>query len=239
MVRLFVNVDHVATVRQARRGASPDPVLLAAQAEAGGADGITMHLREDRRHVQDDDVRRFAARSRTPFNLELGAAEEIVRIAEEIGPEQVTLVPERREEITTEGGLDLARHGARIAEVTARLRGRGILVSLFIDPDEDSVHRSRDCGATHVELHTGAYANARDERRARELEALQRAAARARELGLIVNAGHGLDYVNTPDVAAIPGMNDLNIGHAIVARALEVGMSGAVREMLELVRRRV
>ena len=235
MVRLFINVDHVATVRQARRGLQPDPVRLAAQAEAAGADGITMHLREDRRHVQDDDVRRWFAARTKPFNFELATHAEIVALCEELGPEIATLVPERREEVTTEGGLDLESSGVRVAEVTRRLRERGCEVSLFIDPDPDSVRRARDCGASHVELHTGAYAHALGADRPAELEKLVRAGALARELELQLNAGHGLDYENVGPVAAIAGMQDLNIGHAVVARSLEVGLAAATREMRALI----
>jgi pyridoxine 5-phosphate synthase len=235
MARLFINVDHVATVRQARRGPSPDPVRLAAQAEAAGADGITMHLREDRRHVQDDDVRRWFAARTKPFNFELATHAEIVGLCEELAPEIATIVPERREEITTEGGLDLEGTGVRVAEVTRRLRARGCEVSLFIDPDHDAVSRARDCGASHVELHTGAYAHAVGVDREAELEKLRSAAERARDIGLLLNAGHGLDYDNIAPVAAIPEMRDLNIGHAVVARALEVGLAEAVRSMRGLI----
>lgn len=235
MTRLFVNVDHVATVRQARRGLSPDPVRLAEQAEAAGAHGITMHLREDRRHVQDDDVRRWCAARSTPFNFELATHEEIVALCEELAPEIATIVPEKREEVTTEGGLDLQGTGVRVAEVTRRLKDRGTSVSLFIDPERDAVKRARDCGATHIELHTGAYAHALGPDRDQELEKLIRAGAQAREIGLHLNAGHGLDFDNTAPVAAIPGMEDLNIGHAMVARALEVGMAETVRGMLALI----
>ena len=236
MTRLFVNIDHVATVRQARRIDQPDPVAMALLAEANGADGITAHLREDRRHVQDDDIRRLHATCRTPFNLELSVAEEIVRLAEELVPHQVTIVPERREEITTEGGLDVVGHFDRIAEVTRRLTAKNIVVSLFIDPDETSIRKSHATGAGHVELHTGRYAEAKTTfSREHELNGLRDGARLARELGLKVNAGHGLNYENTPPVAAIPGLLDLNIGHAIVAHAIEVGFPAAVREMKSIV----
>lgn len=237
MAKLFVNVDHVATVREARKIHYPDPVVAAMIAEDAGVDGITAHLREDRRHVNDDDIRKLHARCRTPFNFELSVNEEIVALCEELAPPQATLVPERREEVTTEGGLDLDGPFARISEVTDRLRSRDVLVSLFIDPDIESIERSKEAGASHVELHTGAWAEAKTPNaRAHELERLETAAARALELDLIVNAGHGLHYENTAPIAAIPGMNDLNIGHAIVAKAIEVGMDAAVRGMIAIVR---
>lgn len=237
MTRLFVNVDHVATVREARKIDYPDPVVAAMIAEDAGVDGITAHLREDRRHVNDDDVRRLRARCRTPFNLELSIDEGIVAICEELAPAQATIVPERRREVTTEGGLDLVGHFDRIAAVTSRLAARDVRVSLFIDPDPASVGLSADAGATHVELHTGAWAAARDpESRARELDRLATALGCALELGLVVNAGHGLHYENTAPIAALPGMNDLNIGHSVVAKAIEIGMEAAVRTMLAIVR---
>jgi pyridoxine 5-phosphate synthase len=237
MARFFVNVDHVATVREARRIHYPDPLRAALLAEEAGADGITVHLREDRRHIQDHDVRRMKPALRTPFNLELAVSEEIVRITEEIQPDQATIVPEKREEITTEGGLELATGAARLREVIGRLQERDILVSLFIDPEIAAVEASKELGASHVELHTGRYANARDEEeRAREFDTIHEAAERALEIGLTVNAGHGLHYENTAAIAAIPGMNDLNIGHAVVAEALFVGFPEAIRRMAELVR---
>ncbi len=237
MARFFVNVDHVATVRQARRIHYPDPLRAALLAEDAGADGITVHLREDRRHINDDDVRRMKPALRTPFNLELAVSEEIVRITEATRPDQATIVPEKREEITTEGGLELEVGAERLREVIGRLQERGILVSLFIDPEIAAVEASKELGASHVELHTGRYANARTEAElARELATIEAAAARALEVGLTVNAGHGLHYENTTAIAAIPGMNDLNIGHAIVAEALYVGFPEAIRRMAALVR---
>ncbi|MCB9833933.1 MAG: pyridoxine 5'-phosphate synthase [Planctomycetes bacterium] len=235
MARLFVNVDHVATLREARRIYYPDPLRAALLAEEAGAAGITVHLREDRRHIQDHDVRRMKRALHRPFNFELAVSEEIVRIAEDLRPEQATLVPEKREEITTEGGLDLRGGVDRLREVIDRLKNRGTLVSLFIDPEESAVETALELGASHVELHTGRYANASGDEQRAELEILGRAAARARTLGLEVNAGHGLHYENAAAVAAIPGMNDLNIGHAIVAEALYVGFPTAVRRMAELV----
>jgi pyridoxine 5-phosphate synthase len=237
MPQLYVNLDHVATIREARGTTYPSPVDAAVLAESSGlVHGITLHLREDRRHVNDDDVRAVAAGLRIPLNFEMSTAEDIVARCLEVAPAQATLVPERREEITTEGGLDLVSGGERLRAVCRRLQDAGIVVSLFIDPDEETVRRSVDTGATHVELHTGRYANAPDDTgRSRELAALESAASRAQELGLVVNAGHGLTVENVRPVAAIPGMNDLNIGHAIVARSIFLGLEGALREMVEAI----
>lgn len=233
-MRLYVNIDHVATVRQARHADEPDPVQAAAAAERGGADGITAHLREDRRHIQDGDVRRIAASVRTVVNLELGAHPEIVRFAARLKPHQATLVPERRQEITTEGGLALSARDRRIADAVGRLLGAGIRVSLFIDPDRRSIDRSAALGVPAVELHTGRYARTwRKSERA--LDALRRAAAHARAAGLAVHAGHGLTYENVQPVAAIPQIEELNIGHSIVSSALFWGMEEAVRRMRQLV----
>ncbi len=239
-MRLYVNVDHVATVREARGTNEPDPVHAAFSAELGGADGITVHLREDRRHITDRDVRLLADTVRTGVNLELAAADDVLSIAEEILPMQVTLVPERREELTTEGGLNLAASRTwRATQIAAsRLAAAGIRVSLFIDPAEDSLAASKALGVEAVELHTGEYANARGDRdRARELERIRSAAERAREMGLSVHAGHGLTYANVTPVAALGPIEELNIGHSIVARALTTGMMEAVREMRRLVHR--
>ncbi len=237
-MRLYVNVDHVATVREARGTNEPDPVHTAFSAELGGADGITVHLREDRRHISDRDVRLLAETVRTGVNLELAAAEDVVSIAEEIRPMQATLVPERREELTTEGGLNLGAANTRRAtgEAVSRLSAAGIRVSLFIDPTEDSLAASKALGVEAVELHTGEYANAGGDRsRARELERLRSAAELARGMGLSVHAGHGLTYANVTPVAALEPIEELNIGHSIVARALITGMTDAVREMRRLV----
>ena len=238
-MRLYVNVDHVATVREARGTNEPDPVHAAFSAELGGADGITVHLREDRRHISDRDVRLLAETVRTGVNLELAAAEDVVSIAEEIRPMQATLVPERREELTTEGGLNLGAAKTRRATggAVSRLSAAGIRVSLFIDPAEDSLAASKALGVEAVELHTGEYANAGGDRsRARELERIRRAAELAREMGLSVHAGHGLTYANVTPVAALEPIEELSIGHSIVARALATGMTDAVREMRRLVR---
>jgi len=239
-MRLFVNIDHVATVRQARRTDEPDPVRAAVLAELGGADGITVHLREDRRHVQDRDVRLLMETARTGVNLELAAASEILDMACALRPMQVTLVPEKREEITTEGGLDLsgARTRKELEEALARLTAQGIRTSLFIDAEESAVRASVDLGVDAVELHTGEYANARtaDERKV-QLRRLEEAARLSRALGLDVHAGHGLTYENVGPVAAIEELEELNIGHSIVSRALFTGMERAVRDMADIVRR--
>lgn len=236
-MRLYINVDHVATVRQARRTDEPDPVEAAAAAEEGGADGITVHLREDRRHIQDADVIGLTESVTTVLNLELATAPDIVALAERLKPHQVTFVPERREEITTEGGLDLSRNASdlkRLERDIGTMRAAGIRASLFIDPDGESIERSLELGAEAVELHTGAYANTyRDSDR--ELERLREAAGHAKSLGLAVHAGHGLTYRNVQPVAAIPEIEELNIGHSVVSRSILTGMVSAVREMRRLV----
>jgi pyridoxine 5-phosphate synthase len=232
-VRFYVNVDHVATVRQARRTVEPDPLEAARLAEAAGADGITVHLREDRRHIQDDDVTRLTAAVRTVLNLELSIAEEIVQIAVRLKPHQATLVPERREEITTEGGLDCARHAERIAAVLARLKAAGIRTSLFITTD--ALAAAAELRPDAVEFHTGRYAHGDEGGIA--LADLRAAAARGKRLGVAVHAGHGLTYRNVQPVAAIPEIEELNIGHSVVSRAVLVGMDRAVREMRELIDR--
>jgi pyridoxine 5-phosphate synthase len=227
--RLFVNIDHVATVRQARRGAEPDPVEAALLCEAAGADGITAHLREDRRHVQDADVEGIARRARTVLNLEMACTAEMLRIALRLTPHQVTLVPERRAEITTEGGLDVSADPAGLGRAIAEMKRAGIRVSLFVDPDEQAVRRSAELGADAVELHTGTYAHHPGD--PAPLAALDRASALAVGLGLSAHAGHGLTVGNVGPVAAIPEQEELNIGHSIVSRALFVGLEAAVREI--------
>lgn len=235
--RLCVNIDHVATVRQARGTDEPDPVRAAVLAELGGANGITVHLREDRRHIQDRDVELLLATVRTFVNLELAAEEEVLALAERWRPAQATLVPEKREELTTEGGLDLSVDPARIAAAVARLRDAGIRTSLFIDPDPEAVDASAEAGAAAIELHTGEYANAPDGASAgRELVRLEEAAIRAEAAGLGVHAGHGLTYENVQPVAAISECEELNIGHSVVSRSVLVGIERAVLEMSELVR---
>jgi pyridoxine 5-phosphate synthase len=233
-MRLYVNIDHVATLRQARHADEPDPVQAAAAAERGSADGITAHLREDRRHIQDADVRALAASIRTVLNLELGAHPEIVRFAARLKPLQATLVPERRQEITTEGGLALTGRDRRIADAVGRLRGAGIRVSLFIDPDPRIIDRAAALDVPAIELHTGRYAHTW-RKSGRALEALRRAAAHGRAAGLAVHAGHGLTYENVQPVAAIPQIEELNIGHSIVSHAVFRGMEEAVRRMRRLV----
>ena len=238
-MRLYVNIDHVATVREARKTDEPDPVRAAVLAELGGADGITVHLREDRRHIQDRDVRLLAETVRTGINLELAATSAILDIACDLVPMQVTIVPEKREEITTEGGLSLRSPDQRrgVAQALERLQGVGIHTSLFIDPDEEAIRLSAELGAPAVELHTGEYANAGRADRPRQLERLARASTLAKELGLHVHAGHGLTYENVTPVAAIPELEELNIGHSIVSRSVFTGMEAAVRSMADLLRR--
>jgi pyridoxine 5-phosphate synthase len=227
--RLYVNVDHVATVRQARRAREPDPVAAAALCERAGADGITAHLREDRRHIQDDDINRLARQVRTVLNLEMACTDEMLGIAEALRPHQVTLVPERREEITTEGGLDVSRDRGRLADGLARLSAAGIRTSLFIAPDLAAVERSRELDAAAIELHTGRYAHGAND--PRTIEALRSAARLGVDVGLAVHAGHGLTVANVGPVAAIPEVEELNIGHSIVGRAIFVGLEEAVREL--------
>jgi pyridoxine 5-phosphate synthase len=232
-MRLYINVDHVATVRQARRAAEPDPIEAARLAERGGADGITVHLREDRRHIQDADVRALQKTVATILNLELATVDEIVAIAVNLGPYQATLVPERREEVTTEGGLVLGRDAAadrRVEHAVRRLADAGIRVSLFVDPDLAIVDRCAAVGAHAIELHTGSYCRAFPGAE-QQLARLAAAARHAKAAGLAVHAGHGLNYVNVRDVARIPEVEELNIGHSIVSRAIFVGMERAVAEM--------
>lgn len=237
MVKLGVNVDHVATLREARKAAVPGPVEAAIACERAGCDSIVCHLREDRRHIKDRDVERLARTVRTRLNLEMSAAPEIVRIARSIRPSQATLVPENRREVTTEGGLDVMGGLQKIKRVVSALADSGIETSLFIDPSKRQIDASLKCGARIVELHTGEYANAATARlRAKKLAVLKSAAGYAVSKGLEVNAGHGLDYVNVAPVASIKGMNELNIGHSIISRAIFVGIGRAVGEMLEIIR---
>lgn len=235
MPRLGVNIDHVATVREARKTNEPDPVWAATLAELGGADGITLHLREDRRHIQDRDVRIMIETVAVPTNLELACADEVLAIACDARPTQATLVPERREEITTEGGLDVAGQLSRVTEAVSRLQEAGILVSLFLDPNQDQIEAGISTGAEAIELHTGTYAHASAISRAEaELELLCDSAAQIRAAGLKLNAGHGLTYRNVRPIAEIEGMHELNIGHSIIARAIMVGLEQAVRDMKRL-----
>ncbi|MGQ9872794.1 pyridoxine 5'-phosphate synthase [Leptodesmis sp.] len=237
MPTLGVNIDHIATIRQARRTVEPDPVAAAVLAELAGADGITVHLREDRRHIQDRDVRLLRQTVRTHLNLEMAATDEMVAIALDIKPDYVTLVPERREEVTTEGGLDVAGQVGRMAQVVNELQRAGIPVSLFIDADEKQIDASALVGAKFIELHTGQYAEAkRESEQQKELKILEEGCKRALAFGLRVNAGHGLTYWNVYPVACLPGMEELNIGHTIISRAALVGMERAVREMKQAIR---
>ncbi|HUA22908.1 MAG TPA: pyridoxine 5'-phosphate synthase [Steroidobacteraceae bacterium] len=233
-IALGINIDHVATLRQARRGREPDPVQAALAAEMAGADSITLHLREDRRHIQDSDVRTLKGLLKTHMNLEMAVTDEMVRIAGELRPEDCCFVPEKRQEVTTEGGLDVAGQAARVREATAELVGKGIRVSLFIDPEQGQVEAAARVGAPAIELHTGAYAEAKGAARATELERLVRCARLGAGLGLEVHAGHGLNYHNVQPVAAIRDIVELNIGHAIVSRAVFDGLATAVREMKAL-----
>ena len=233
-IALGINIDHVATLRQARRGRLPDPVHAALTAELAGADSITLHLREDRRHIQDNDVRVLRGLLKTHMNLEMAVTDELVAIASDVGPEDCCFVPERRAEVTTEGGLDVASQRERVREAVAHLSAQGIRVALFIDPDARQIDAAAEVGAAVVELHTGSYAESIGSRQATELERLRAGARHASGLGLEVHAGHGLDYHNVHPIAAIREIVELNIGHAIIARALFDGLATAVRDMKTL-----
>ena len=236
MITLNINVDHVATVRQARQISEPDPVTAAALVELAGADGITVHLREDRRHIIDRDVRILRETIQTRMNLEMAATKEMFSIALDIHPDIVTIVPETREEVTTEGGLDIVRSSDILHKGIAQLRDAGIRVSLFIDPDSEQIKASQKAGAEDVELHTGCYANAVNaEEMRREYERLVLAAELAHDEELKVNAGHGLNYINTQWICGLPHLRELNIGHSIVSRAIFVGIPQAVKEMREII----
>ncbi|MBE0598939.1 MAG: pyridoxine 5'-phosphate synthase [Desulfuromonadales bacterium] len=238
MAQLGVNVDHVATVRQARGTSEPDPVTAAALAELGGADSITVHLREDRRHIQDRDVRVLRQTLKTRLNLEMANTREMLEFALQVRPDSVCLVPERRQELTTEGGLDVLHQELELQPTVNRLQAEGIVVSLFVDPDPAQIEAARRTGAAAIEIHTGTYCDAPTALRAQsELAKIAAGVQLGRELGLIVNAGHGLNYRNVTPVVALGGIEEFNIGHSIIARALLVGMERAVREMAELVRR--
>jgi len=231
MPRLHVNIDHVATLRQARLSSEPDPVLVAGMAELAGANGITVHLREDRRHIQDRDVHILRQTVKSLLNLEMAATPEMVAIALEIKPDQVCIVPEKREELTTEGGLDVEAAKNILADAIPKLQKAGVEISLFVDPRPEPIETSARLGADFVELHTGAYANSKGAAQAEELQRLVTAANYAHELGLRVNAGHGLDYDNVLPIAQLPYVEELNIGYAILCRAMYVGLDQAVREM--------
>lgn len=235
MPRLGVNIDHVATIRQARRTHEPDPVWAAVMAELGGADQITVHLREDRRHIQDRDLRILRETVSVKLNLECALEPAMLAIASELKPDQVCLVPEKREEVTTEGGLDVVANRHRTGEAIRQLANQGIFVSLFIDPVRDQVSLAKELGADAVELHTGSYANAKTASRIEhELDQLLEASTYTRQLGLHLHAGHGLNYSNVLAIAKIPGMEELNIGHSIISRSVFVGLENAVREMKRL-----
>lgn len=237
MTKLGVNIDHVATIRQARREFEPDPVEAVRICEQAGADSIVCHLREDRRHINDRDVQRIKKIVKIRFNLEMSLAPQIIRIAGRIRPDQATIVPERREEVTTEGGLDVVKHFRKVKNAVGYLQKKGIEVSLFIAPVEAQIRKSKEAGATIIELHTGEYANAQTAGgRRRQLQRLKKAAQFAEKLGLFVSAGHGLKYDNTADVARIAAIKELNIGHSIISRSIVVGLTTAVREMKKLCR---
>ena len=237
MAKLGLNVDHIATVRQARGGVEPDPVTAAAMGELAGAEGITIHLREDRRHIQDRDLEILRRTIKTKLNLEMAATQEMVRTALRIKPEQVTLVPEKRQELTTEGGLDVILNLKSISDAVKRLREDGIVVSLFVDPHQEQIKAANKSGADYIEIHTGAYAEANNwKSREHELEAIDTAIKLARKVGMGVNAGHGLNYVNIKALAAIGGIEEYNIGHSIISRAMLVGLDRAVRDMVELIK---
>lgn len=237
MAKLGLNVDHIATVRQARGGVEPDPVTAAAMGELAGAEGITIHLREDRRHIQDRDLEILRKTVKTKLNLEMAATQEMVRTALRIRPEQVTLVPEKRQEITTEGGLDVILNLKSISDAVKRLREDGIVVSLFVDPHQEQIKAANKSGADYIEIHTGAYAEANNwKSQEKELEAIDTAIKLARKVGMGVNAGHGLNYVNIKALAAIGGIEEYNIGHSIISRAMLVGLDRAVRDMVELIK---
>ena len=237
MPKLGINIDHVATLRQARREFDPDPIFAAQICERAGGDSIVAHLREDRRHINDKDIQRLKKVVESRFNLEMSIAPEIVRIALGIQPDIATLVPERRQEITTEGGLNVVRHFSRIKKTVTALQGKKIMVSLFIAPDKNQITKAFETRAEAIELHTGHYANAKEPSTIKqELNKLHQAVIYARSLGLTVNAGHGLNYTNIKPIAQIPGIEELNIGHAIISQAIFAGLEKAVKDMLKLAR---
>jgi len=237
MAKLGVNIDHVATLRQARGGFEPNPISAAIVSEKAGCDSIVAHLREDRRHINDDDVAELKRKIKIKFNLEMSTNEDIVNVAMKIKPDQVTLVPEKRKELTTEGGLDVSVNLKKISEVVSKIHSKGIKVSLFVDPQIEQLEASKKAGASIIEIHTGRYANAKNPRDIkRELSAIIDAVKIGRKLGMTVNAGHGLNYVNVKEIAAIKEIEELNIGHSIISRSVFVGLENAVKEMLALIR---
>lgn len=236
-IRLGVNIDHIATLREARGGIEPDTLMGAKICEDNGADGITVHLREDRRHIQDHDVTALRDIVRGVLNLEMALSDDIISLAKKIVPDQITLVPEKREELTTEGGLDVMRHRDRLKSVVREFKDLGIIVSLFVEPDIDVVDASREVGADYIEIHTGTYCNAREEADVqRELQRIYDAAAHAVDTGIGVNAGHGLNTENVVPVLKAKGLHELNIGHSIISRAVFIGLAAAVREMADIVK---
>jgi len=235
MASLGVNIDHIANVREARKTFEPDPVTMALLAELGGADGITVHLREDRRHIQDRDLNLLKETIHTRLNLEMAATEEMTLIALDAKPDMVTLVPEKREEVTTEGGLDVIKHKEKLKKIIQRLSDEGIPISIFVDPVQEQLENCAEIKADWIELHTGKYAISKNTERALELSILKESTAKAKSYGLRVNAGHGLTYQNVEQIAAIKGIEELNIGHTIISRALAVGLSEAVKEMKRLI----
>ena len=237
MPKLAINVDHVSTIRQARGGVEPDPVLAASLCEIAGADGIVVHLREDRRHIQDADVYLLRKTVKTRLNLEMGAHPEIIKIALDVVPDMITLVPEKREELTTEGGLDVLSQKKKLAGVVKKFNKAGIPVSIFVDPDKEQIQASLDIGATYVEIHTGRYSDATtDEQVDHEFELIAEAAEYAYQQGLIVNGGHGLDYHNTGRIASLDAFHELSIGHAVISRSVFSGLEAAVKDMLAIIR---
>ena len=235
MPKLGVNIDHIATLRQARGELFPDPIKVAKICEASGADSIVCHLRVDRRHINDNDLKRLKVSVKTRLNLEMSAAAEIVSIALKIRPDQATLVPEKRQELTTEGGLDVVKHKKKIADVVSKLKSKGISVNLFIDPSMLQIKASKDIGADYIELHTGSYANAKTKSgRGREFNRIKKSVLYGNSIGFGVNAGHGLDYANAPAIAKIPNIEELNIGFSIIAASVFIGIGNAVKEMKKI-----
>lgn len=236
MAKLGVNIDHVATLRQARKGVEPDPIHAALAAEKAGCHSIVAHLREDRRHINDEDIKRLKKEIKTFLNLEMSISRDIVKIAADIRPHQATLVPEKRQEITTEGGLDILTHMRKVSDVVEHLQSNGINVSLFIDPDKRQIEAAAETGAKIIEIHTGRYANTAGAKgKEVELRAISGSVEFAMSIGFAVNAGHGLNYENVSRIAAIDGIHELNIGHSIISQAVFSGMENAVREMIELI----
>lgn len=237
MIKLGVNIDHVATLRQARMGVEPEPVIAAKIAEKAGADGITIHLREDRRHIQDKDVYEIKKAISIPLNLEMACSDDIINIARDVLPVTCTIVPEKRQEITTEGGLDAAGQYDLVSNTVMRLQEKGIKVSLFIEPDKVQIDAAKKMGAEYIEIHTGLYANTEGEAHIKELNRIKEAVVYAHSIGLIVNAGHGLNYTNTQSIVEIPYMHEFNIGHSIISRAVFTGLETAVKDMIKIIKK--